>query len=77
MGIENNKTEVLLKRLCDYDTKYREQMIGYNTVPFGYGMRAYHRLKTMNPPHWKTREKASEIKQELEKRNVKFKTYWV
>ena len=71
------KTEALLNRLNKYDEKYRDAINKSNGIGFGYGMRAYHRLKTMNPPEWKIKEKAEEIKNILDERGVKYHTYWV
>lgn len=73
----NLKNETLLKRLEKYDEKYYDQVTNHRDVGFGYGMRAYHRLKTMNPPHWKTKEKAEAIKEILRFRGVHFTTTWV
>jgi hypothetical protein len=55
------KTETLLKRLERYDEKYKEQVSKPSNINWGYGMRAYHAIKVMNPPEWKTKDKAEAI----------------
>lgn len=75
--MKNYSNETLLKRLSKLDEKYYNQSINSKTVDFGYGMRAYHRLKTMNLPEWKTKDKANEIMLELRNRNVQFNTIYL
>ncbi len=71
------KTESLLKRLEKYDEKYRDAINKPSNIGFGYGMRAYHGLKTMNRPEWKIKDKANEVKRILNERGVNYRTYWV
>jgi hypothetical protein len=75
--MEQFKTETLLKKLDALDFKYRDAITKPSNIDFGYGMRAYHALKTMNPPEWKYKDRAQKIKAILTERNVKFHTYYV
>lgn len=74
MNLERYKNDTLLKRLEKYDQKYYEAISKPSNIGFGYGMRAYHGLKTMNPPEWKIRDKAQAIADELINRGVSFRT---
>lgn len=77
MTTKTLKNDTLLKRLEKLDEKYYNQITKPTGIDWGYGMRAYHRLKTMNPPEWKTKEKANEIKEILKFRGIEFRTIWV
>jgi hypothetical protein len=75
--MEKYKNETLLKKLNVLDNKYHDAIMKPSNIGFGYGMRAYHAIKTMNPPEWKYKDRANVIKSILEERNVLFHTYYV
>jgi hypothetical protein len=75
--MEKFKTETLLKKLSILDTKYYDAIMKPSNIGFGYGMRAYHAIKTMNPPEWKYKDRANVIKEILNERGVSFCTHYV
>lgn len=43
------KNDKALIRLIDrYKKEFRKNTEKYNSIPYGYGMRAYHRMKMLN-----------------------------
>ena len=75
--MEQFKTETLLKKLQALDDKYYDAITKPSNINFGYGMRAYHAIKVMNPPEWKYKARAETIKEILDKRNVNYHTHYV
>lgn len=67
--IQKRKTETLLKNIKKLDEKYNQLVSKDDGIGFGYGMRAYHRLKTMSFPEDKVRNTFENIIKELIKRN--------
>lgn len=75
--MEKFKSETLLKKLKVLDNKYYDAIMKPSNIDFGYAMRAYHAIKTMNPPEWKYKDRADIIKEILTNRNVEFRTSFV
>lgn len=75
--MEKFKTSTLLKKLEVLDQKYYDAIMKPSNIGFGYSMRAYHAIKTMNPPEWKYKDRANKIKEILKNRNIDFYTRYV
>lgn len=71
------KIPTLLNKLKVLDDKYYNTIMKPSNIGFGYSMRAYHAIKTMNPPEWKYKDRANKIKEILKERNVSFYTRYV
>lgn len=68
------KTDVLIKKLVSLDDKYYNATINHSskTLGFGYGMRAYSRVKHMSFKKCDNiRDTGKMIAKELQKRNEK------
>lgn len=67
--IKKRKTESLLKYIARLDERYYEAVNRDNGIGFGYGMRAYTRLKHMAFPEDKIRTNFKNVISELKYRN--------
>lgn len=76
--IKKMSTEKLIEKLEQNDNKYRDAVTTKRSCEtWGYGMRAYHGLKTMSFKKQDTaRDNCNMIKRELKERGVNAITIW-
>ena len=63
--IQKRKTESLLNTIEKLDEKYNKLVLRSTGIDFGYGMRAYHRLKMQAFPEDKVKKDFENILLEL------------
>jgi hypothetical protein len=72
--IQKRKTESLLKTIEKLDEKYNIAISRSTGIDFGYGMRAYHRIKMQSFPEDKIKKDFENILSELKLRNFSLNT---